>query len=283
MPKQFLKRVERTRLRRVPVLRLGQGAGLGPAGQPDPRRRRELRLRLLARARAVGAAGLRLPGDRRAELRRHLLLQLHEDRAAAGRARATRTAARWRTPARARSTCSSRRSASPGAQVAVRDRPRDPPPPARRARRHRADARAGRRRSPSYEREREQRAAARADHGAVGRRAHEHTTSSRCPATGSARRSWRPTLELLEARRRLRVRGAPVRRRLDRRARAALTDEVLDAAARADAVLLAAVGGPKWDTTDPQQAAARAGPARPAQGARAVREPAPGQAAAGAV
>jgi 3-isopropylmalate dehydrogenase len=32
---------------------------------------------------------------------------------------------------------------------------------------------------------------------------------------------------------------------------AALTDEVLDACRAADAVLLAAVGGPKWDTTDP--------------------------------
>jgi 3-isopropylmalate dehydrogenase len=32
----------------------------------------------------------------------------------------------------------------------------------------------------------------------------------------------------------------------------ALTDETLDACKRADAVLLAAVGGPKWDTTDPQ-------------------------------
>jgi 3-isopropylmalate dehydrogenase len=31
----------------------------------------------------------------------------------------------------------------------------------------------------------------------------------------------------------------------------ALTDDVLDACRRADAVLLAAVGGPKWDTTDP--------------------------------
>jgi len=31
----------------------------------------------------------------------------------------------------------------------------------------------------------------------------------------------------------------------------ALTDEVLDACRRADAVLLAAVGGPRWDTTDP--------------------------------
>jgi 3-isopropylmalate dehydrogenase len=32
----------------------------------------------------------------------------------------------------------------------------------------------------------------------------------------------------------------------------ALTDETLGACRRADAVLLAAVGGPKWDTTDPQ-------------------------------
>ena len=31
----------------------------------------------------------------------------------------------------------------------------------------------------------------------------------------------------------------------------ALTDETLDACRKADAVLLAAVGGPKWDTTDP--------------------------------
>jgi len=31
----------------------------------------------------------------------------------------------------------------------------------------------------------------------------------------------------------------------------ALTDEVLDACRRSDAVLLGAVGGPKWDTTDP--------------------------------
>ncbi len=33
----------------------------------------------------------------------------------------------------------------------------------------------------------------------------------------------------------------------------ALTDDVLDACRRADAVLLAAVGGPKWDTTDPHK------------------------------
>ena len=81
------------RLRRVPVLRLGEGAGLGAADEPDPRRRAELRLRLKPRARSVGARGLRLPGDHRAELRRHLPLQLHEDRAASGRAAGTACAA----------------------------------------------------------------------------------------------------------------------------------------------------------------------------------------------
>ena len=39
MPKQFLKRVERTGFGRVPLLRLGEGAGLGAAVQPDPRDR----------------------------------------------------------------------------------------------------------------------------------------------------------------------------------------------------------------------------------------------------
>jgi 3-isopropylmalate dehydrogenase len=46
---------------------------------------------------------------------------------------------------------------------------------------------------------------------------------------------------------------------------AALTDEVLDACRAADAVLLAAVGGPKWDTTDPAQP-------RPEQGLLALRK-----------
>jgi 3-isopropylmalate dehydrogenase len=38
-----------------------------------------------------------------------------------------------------------------------------------------------------------------------------------------------------------------------------LSDEVLDACRRADAVLLAAVGGPKWDTTDPDAPRPEAG------------------------
>jgi 3-isopropylmalate dehydrogenase len=45
----------------------------------------------------------------------------------------------------------------------------------------------------------------------------------------------------------------------------ALTDEVLDACRRADAVLLAAVGGPKWDTTDPNRP-------RPEQGLLGLRK-----------
>jgi 3-isopropylmalate dehydrogenase len=45
----------------------------------------------------------------------------------------------------------------------------------------------------------------------------------------------------------------------------ALTDEVTDACRRADAVLLAAVGGPKWDTTDPSKP-------RPEQGLLGLRK-----------
>jgi len=45
----------------------------------------------------------------------------------------------------------------------------------------------------------------------------------------------------------------------------ALTDEVLDACKGSDAVLLAAVGGPKWDTTDP-------GAPRPEQGLLGLRK-----------
>jgi 3-isopropylmalate dehydrogenase len=45
----------------------------------------------------------------------------------------------------------------------------------------------------------------------------------------------------------------------------ALTDETLEACRRADAVLLAAVGGPKWDTTDPAQP-------RPEQGLLGLRK-----------
>src|SRR6201996_529736 len=45
----------------------------------------------------------------------------------------------------------------------------------------------------------------------------------------------------------------------------ALTDETLEACRKADAVLLAAVGGPKWDTTDPSKP-------RPEQGLLGLRK-----------
>src|ERR1700729_1478424 len=45
----------------------------------------------------------------------------------------------------------------------------------------------------------------------------------------------------------------------------ALTDDTLPACKRADAVLLAAVGGPKWDTTDPDKP-------RPEQGLLGLRK-----------
>jgi 3-isopropylmalate dehydrogenase len=45
----------------------------------------------------------------------------------------------------------------------------------------------------------------------------------------------------------------------------AITDETLEACRRSDAVLLAAVGGPKWDTTDPR-------PPRPEQGLLGLRK-----------
>ena len=48
----------------------------------------------------------------------------------------------------------------------------------------------------------------------------------------------------------------------------ALTDAVLDACRSADAVLLAAVGGPKWDTTNPDDP-------RPEQGPAPAKEPGP--------
>ena len=72
-----------------------------------------------------------------------------------------------------------------------------------------------------------------------------------CPATGSAPRSSPRRARVLDALGEFEfdeqlVGGASI----DAHG-TALTDEVLDACRAADAVLLGAVGGPKWDTTDP--------------------------------
>ena len=166
IPKQFLKRIERTGFGEFLFYDWAQGARLGPAGQPDPRHRPELRLRLLARARAVGARGLRLQGDRGRELRRHLLLQLHEDRPAAGRAARGEDVRALMAGRRGRGRPRGARGPLRRARGAVRARRRDPPPPAQRARRHRADAPAARRRSRPTSRTRAPRPG---DHRAVAK------------------------------------------------------------------------------------------------------------------
>ena len=53
-----------------------------------------------------------------------------------------------------------------------------------------------------------------------------------------------------------------------------LPQETIDICKASDAVLLGAVGGPKWDTP-PRGPAPRAGPAGPAQGAGPLRQPPP--------
>ena len=61
IPKQFLKRIERTGFGEFLFFDWAKEPGWELPAQPDPDRRAQLRLRLLARARAVGARGLRLP------------------------------------------------------------------------------------------------------------------------------------------------------------------------------------------------------------------------------
>ena len=83
------------RLRRVPLRRVAQGPELRAAGQPDPRRR--ARTSAAARSREHAPWALQDYGFQavdRPELRRHLLLELPEDRAAARRRSPRRTSAR---------------------------------------------------------------------------------------------------------------------------------------------------------------------------------------------
>ena len=104
-----------------------------------------------------------------------------------------------------------------------------------------------------------------------------------CPATGSGPRSSRAARRVLDARRRVRstsehlVGGASI----DANG-VALTDEVLDACRPSDAVLLGAVGGPKWDTTDPDAPRPEQGLLGLRKGLGLLREPAPGEAEPGA-
>ena len=202
IPKQFLKRVERTGFGEFLFYDWAKEPGLGPAAEPDPRDRAELRLRLVARARAVGARGLRLQGDRRAVVRRHLLRELHQDRAAAGPAAGRRRARRsWPPAAREVDLDAQEVTLRRRAAHASRSTPTIQPPPAQRPRRHRADAAEGRRdrrlRAPSASAPARSRRRSDAADGEDDRH--------RSPATGSAPRSPRAAVEAAErASRRLR-------------------------------------------------------------------------------
>ena len=84
IPKQFLKRIERTGFGEFLFydwFRIGRDRARAAS---DPGHGSQLRLGLLARARRLGAQGLRLRCRDRAVVLGHLLLQLHQERAAAG-------------------------------------------------------------------------------------------------------------------------------------------------------------------------------------------------------
>ena len=72
IPKQFLKRVERTGFGKFLFYDWAKEDGWDLPVKPDPGRPPQLRLRLQPRARALGAGGLRLPRRHRHQLRRHL-------------------------------------------------------------------------------------------------------------------------------------------------------------------------------------------------------------------
>ncbi len=265
MPKQFLKRVERTGfgeflfydwakepgwdLPANPILVAGENFGCGSSREHAPWGLQD-----------YGFQAIVAPS-----FARHLLLQLHQDRAAAGRARPMRTAGRSQRAGRRPG-----RSARTGGPLRRAARS-----PSRSTTRSATACSAGlddialtlqqsEEIADLRERARAQRSR---DHGAVGGEPVRtwHTTSSTLPGDGIGPEIMAPTLELLEALGDFEFEehlfgGASI----DAHGMA-LTDEVLAACRRSDAVLLAAVGGPKWDTTDPDKP-------RPEQGLLGLRK-----------
>ena len=113
IPKPFLKRIERTGLRRVPVLRLATGRARPAAARVRAERPAfagasilltgtQLRLRLVARACRLGAAGLRVRRRHRLVVRGHLPHERRQDRPGHDRAAGSRGEApdRARRPGR---------------------------------------------------------------------------------------------------------------------------------------------------------------------------------------
>ena len=152
IPKQFLKRVERTGFGEFLFYDWAKEPGWDLPANQILVTGRELRLRLEPRARAVGARGLRLPRDHRAEASRTSSARTARRSACCRSSLAPRTRAGGRRrPARAGRP---RRPGGPldrrrrRARRALRDRPRGQAPAAQRPRRHRADAPAATTRSP---------------------------------------------------------------------------------------------------------------------------------------
>ena len=111
------------RLRRVLLPRVARQRP-GAAAEPDPRHRRELRLRLEPRARAVGAEGLRLPGDHRPRFADIFRNNCTKNGLLPGRAHEASGRRRSPRPATPRSTSPRRRSAGRAAPRTSTSTPR---------------------------------------------------------------------------------------------------------------------------------------------------------------
>ena len=139
IPKQFLKRVERTGFGEFLFYDWIRDGEIELEPNPILVAGRNFGSRLLPRARRLGARGLRLRGGHRALVRGHLLLQLHQERAAAGDPR------RGALPRRRRGRRGPDRPRRPDRHLRRRSRsssrstPDDQAPPAQRPRRHRHD------------------------------------------------------------------------------------------------------------------------------------------------